>query len=71
MEHNPQIKSRVQQVVEARTGRDLEPHLRELYLERRYTDQEIAELLRVNRVTVIHWRQRFGIDRADRKAALA
>jgi len=64
-------KSYAQQVVEARTGRELEAHLREMYLARRYSDREIAALLGVSRSTVRTWRAAFGIDRDDRKAALA
>lgn len=64
-------KSPSQQLVEARTGRDLVSHLRELYVERRFTDQEIADAWGVARSTVRTWRAEFGIDRADRKAALA
>jgi transposase len=64
-------KSYAQQVVEARTGRDLQEHLRELYVERRYADREIAELLGVSRSTVRQWRKDFGIGRAERTAALS
>lgn len=64
-------KSNVQKLVQARTGRDLEEHLRELYIEKRLTDQEIADLLLVNRMTVGEWRRQFGIDRTQRTAALA
>lgn len=68
MERNTLIKSAAQQLVEQRTGRDLADHLRELYVERRYTDQEIADLFGVSRSTVVHWRDRFDIDRSARKA---
>jgi len=64
-------KSTVQRLVQARTGRPLEEHLRELYIERRLTDQEIAGLLGVHRMTISAWRRDFGIDRSERKAALA
>lgn len=63
-------KSYAQQAVEARTGRELVGHLRELYVERRWTDQEIANLLGVSRSTVRTWRAELGIDRAERRAAL-
>jgi transcriptional regulator with XRE-family HTH domain len=64
-------KSTVQRMVQERTGRDIESHLRELYVARRLTDQEIASLLGISRVTVGEWRRQFGIDRTERKAALA
>lgn len=64
-------KSLAQQLVEVRTGRPIEEHLRELYVERRYTDQEIADLLGVARSTIRTWRAEYGIDRSERKAALA
>jgi hypothetical protein len=64
-------KSTVQRLVQLRTGRDLEEHLRELYVERRLTDQEIAGLLGVHRMTVGEWRREFGIDRSARTASLA
>lgn len=71
-------KSRTQSLVEARTGRDLAEYLREMYVDRRFTDQEIATGLTeivgqppIARSTVVAWRRKFNIDRADRKAALA
>ncbi len=44
----------------------IEKVLRELYLEKRHSDQEIADSLGVNRVTVTKWRKRWGIRRDDR-----
>lgn len=64
-------KSTVQKLVQARTNRDLAEHLRELYVDRRWTDQEIADHLGVHRMTISAWRREFGIDRSERKAALA
>jgi len=64
-------KSTVQRMVQARTGRDIEEHLRELYVERRHSDQEIADAWGVHRMTISMWRREFGIDRADRKTVLA
>jgi uncharacterized protein YjcR len=46
----------------------IESVIRELYLEKRHSDQEIADALGVNRVTVTKWRKRWGIDRDDRPA---
>lgn len=60
-------KTTVQKLVQARTGREVEEHLRELYVEKRWTDQEIAAHLGVKRTTVAGWRGQYGISRADRK----
>jgi transposase len=64
-------KSYAQRLVQARTGRDLEEHLREMYIARRYSDREIAELLGVSRTTVRQWRGEFGIGRDERTATLS
>ena len=67
MEHR--IKSRAEQEVQIRTGRpDVPAYIRELYLERRFSDQEIADSIGVHRVTVTNWRQEWGIRREDRQA---
>ena len=64
--------SATRELVRLRTGRDdLEAHLRELYVERRYADREIAELFGVDRTTVVKWRKDFGIGRGDRTVALS
>lgn len=64
--------SATRELVRLRTGRaDLEAHLRELYVERRYADREIAELFGVDRTTVTTWRKDFGIGREARTAALS
>lgn len=62
------IKSRAEQVVEQRTGRELRSLLQELYVEKRHTQEEIAEALGVHRVTVNTWLAMFGIRRDDRPA---
>jgi len=62
------IKSRAEQVVEGRTGRELPGLLHELYVEKRHTQEEIAEALGVHRVTVNAWLAAFGISRGDRPA---
>lgn len=71
MARNNASKSTAQQLVEARTGRAVEDQLRELYIDRRFTDQEIGDLLLVSRATIVAWRKQFGIDRAARKASVA
>lgn len=55
-------------MVEQRTGRDLPELLRELYVDRRHTQEEIAESLGVHRITVTKWLARFDISRDDRPA---
>lgn len=63
------IKSRTEQEVSQRTGRDDVPALvRELYVDQRHSDREIAEALGVHRVTVTNWRSEWGITRDDRTA---
>ncbi len=44
----------------------IERVVRELYVDSRHSDQEIADALGVNRVTVTKWRKRWGISRGDR-----
>lgn len=67
-------KSPLQLLVEERTGREIEGLLRELYVDRRHSDREIAEALQaeipgnVTRSTVKQWRQEFGITRDERPA---
>lgn len=69
-------KSAAQLLVEARTGRDLETMLRDLYIARRWTDQEIADHLRstygldVSRTSINAWRVDLGIDRSQRRTVL-
>jgi transposase-like protein len=58
-------------LVQLRTGRDVEEHLRELYVERRYSDREIADLLGVHQNTVRNWRRAFGIGPEARTTALS
>ncbi len=62
------IKSRAEQVVEGRTGRQLPELLRELYVDQRHTQEEIAKALGVHRVTVNQWLASFRISRDDRPA---
>jgi transposase len=53
--------------VQSDTGH-IESVLRDLYLVKRHSDQEIADALGVNRVTVTKWRKRWNIQRDDRPA---
>jgi len=53
--------------VQARTGRDPEELLRELYVSKRHSQQEIADALGVSRTLVTKWLAEFGIRREDRE----
>jgi len=66
-------KSPSQRLVEVSTGRDLTELLQELYVQKRWTDQEIADHLNcgVTRSTIRTWRAQLGIERAARKIAVA
>jgi len=65
---NEDRKSWAQEAVRARIGRPLDEALRELYVERRHSQQEIATALGVSRMTVSIWLRDFGITRDDRPA---
>jgi len=59
-------KSATRELVQLRTGRNLEDLLRELYVDKRHSQEEIAKALRVHRITVGDWLAEFGISRDDR-----
>jgi transposase len=59
-------KSYAAEAVRLRTGRDPEELVRDLYLTRRHSDQEIADAIGVSRTLVRQWRARWGIAREDR-----
>lgn len=61
-------KSHAQLLVEERTGRDLEELLRELYVQRRHSQGEIATALGVSRPAVSLWLREHGITREERPA---
>jgi plasmid maintenance system antidote protein VapI len=58
-----------QRAVKLRTGREVPDVLREMYVDRRFTQQEIADALGVHRVTVNEWLRLYDISRADREPA--
>lgn len=64
-------KSAAQRLLEVQLGRDLEAELRELYVDRRLTDREIAVRFGVARSTVRDWRADLGIERSERSAAVS
>lgn len=65
-------KSATLELVRERTGRDPQDLVRELYVDERHSDREIADALtarvdyRIHRATVNEWRRRWGITRDDR-----
>lgn len=61
-------KSHAQLRVQERTGRELPDLLRELYVDKRHSQEEIAQALNVHRMTVGEWLKDFGISRDDRPA---
>lgn len=61
-------KSYAQEAVRARIGRPLAEALRELYVDKRHSQEEIADALGVSRTLVRDWLREFGISRADRPA---
>lgn len=61
-------KSYAKELVRRTTGREVDEVLRELYLEKRHTQEEIADALGVGRGVVAGWLTEFGISRDDRPA---
>lgn len=59
-------KTFAQKAVHASTGREPADLLRELYVEKRYSQEEIARSLDISRATVQAWLRDFGISRTDR-----
>lgn len=59
-------KSYAKELVRERTGREPEDVLRELYIDRRHSQTEIAEALGVSRSAVKVWLKEYGITRDDR-----
>lgn len=63
-----QSKSHAKELVRERTGRDVDDLLRELYVAKRHSQEEIGEALGVHRRTVAQWLTEAGITRNDRPA---
>lgn len=61
-------KSWAEAAVRERTGRDVDDLLRELYVDRRHSQQEIADAFGVSRVLISQWLAKYGITRDDRPA---
>ena len=64
MWHMTNIKTREEQIVEARFDAPVPDLLRILYLEDRLTQVEVAAKLGVSRATVIRWLKRHDLRRA-------
>lgn len=64
MEHRG--KSHAQLLVQERTGREVSELLRELYVEKRHSQQEIAAALSLSRSAVRLWLDEYGITRDER-----
>jgi arginine repressor len=72
---NDGSKSHAQHLVEERTKRPLDELLRELYLDGRYSQREIADALsvdgaRISRATISTWLREYGITRVARSAVI-
>lgn len=61
-------KSYAKELVRERTGRDVADILRELYVDKRHSQQEIASALGVSRMAIGGWLREYGITRDDRPA---
>lgn len=61
-------KSYAKELVRQRTGREVPEVLRDLYITKRHTQQEIADALGVSRMAVSAWLAEYGITRDDRPA---
>ena len=56
-----------QELVRRSTGREVADLLRELYVDKRHSQQEIADALGITRAMVYAWLAEAGITRADRE----
>lgn len=59
-------KGYAETLVRERTGREVDELLRELYVEKRHSQQEIASAFGVSRVLISQWLAKYGITRGDR-----
>lgn len=65
------FKSREEQAIEARTGRDIASVLREMYHDRRLSQAQMAHELGVSRSTVIDWMKRHEVPTGYNRGAEA
>lgn len=61
-------KSHAKELVRTVTGREPADVLRELYVDKRHSQDEIAAALGIHRMTVSAWLREYGITRDDRPA---
>lgn len=59
-------KSHAKDLVRISTGREPADLLRELYVEKRHTQEEIGAALGVHRMTIALWLKEYGITREAR-----
>lgn len=59
-------KSYAQELVQRDTGREVPELLRDLYIARRHSQQEIADALGVSRAQIQYWLRQYAISREDR-----
>jgi DNA-binding XRE family transcriptional regulator len=60
-------KGYAQKAVRLSTGREVDELLRELYVEKKYSQEEIARSLGVSRGAIVAWLNEYGISRDDRE----
>lgn len=65
---NEDRKSHAKELVRKVTGREVDEVLRDLYVEKRHSQEEIADALGVHRMTIGLWLREYGITREDRPA---
>ncbi len=68
---NTERKTWSKEAVRLRTGREPDELVRELYVEQRYSQQEIATALGVSRTLVAKWLAEQGLNRDDRPPLVA
>lgn len=66
-----QVRTRQQQLVEARHGAPAEVLLRRLYVEQGLSQAEVAETLGVSLRSINRWMVAYGIPTRDRRAVAA
>lgn len=68
---NAERKTWSKEAVRLRTGRDADELVKELYVEKRYSQQEIATALGVSRSLIAKWLSDQGLGRDDRDPLVA
>ena len=62
MEQQVVYRTREMQRIEAREGRPMDAILRDLYLDRQLTVEQVADGLGLTKGTISRWLERFGIE---------